>query len=154
MERKSSYCAPVTSCVPQGTVLSSLLFLSFINDLPTGITPNLRLFACDCLIYRTISNPVDPVALQEDLDKLQKWSDIWQMKFNTEKCHTMQITLRCNTINADYHLGGCTLPMVTQYPYLGVTIRNTMSWQNHINNITSRANRVLGLIKRNLRGTS
>ena len=44
--------------------------------------------------------------------------------------------------------------MVTQYPYLGVTISNTMSWQNHVNNITSRANRVLGLIKRNLRGTS
>ena len=66
----------------------------------------------------------------------------------------MRITLRHNTINADYHLGGCTLSMVTQYPHLGVTISNTMSWQNHLNNITSRANRVLGLIKRNLGGTS
>ena len=36
---------------------------------------------------------------------------------------------------------------------LGVTTSNTMSWQNHINNITSRANRMLGLIKRNLRRT-
>ena len=44
--------------------------------------------------------------------------------------------------------------MVTQYPYRGVTISNTMSRQNHINNITSRANRMLGLIERNLRGTS
>ena len=79
---------------------------------------------------------------------------IWQMKFNTEKCHTMRITLRRNTINADYHLGGCTLFKVTQYPYRGVTIYKAMSWQNHINKITSRTNRVLSLIKRNLRRTS
>ena len=76
------------------------------------------------------------------------------MKFNTDKCHTKRILLCHHTINADYILGGCTLSMVTQYPYRDVTISNTMSWQNHINNITSRANRVLGLVKRNLRGTS
>ena len=94
--------------------------------------------------------PAASVALQEDRNKLQKWSDIRQVKFNTKKYHTMRITLRHNTINADYHLGGCTLSMATQYPHLGVTIYNTMSWQNHINNITSRANST-GLIKR---GTS
>ena len=76
------------------------------------------------------------------------------MKFNTEKCHAKRIILCHHTIHADYHLGGCTLSMVTQYPYRGVTISNTVSWQNHINNITSRTNRVLGLIERNLRGTS
>ena len=76
------------------------------------------------------------------------------MKFNTEICHTKRILLCHHTINADFILGACTLSMVTQYPHRGVTISNTMSWQNHINNITSRANRVLGLIERNLRGTS
>ena len=76
------------------------------------------------------------------------------MKFNTEKCHAKRIILCHHTINADYHLGGCTLSMVTQYPYRGVTISNTMSWQNHIYNITSWATRMLGRIERNLRGTS
>ena len=76
------------------------------------------------------------------------------MKFNTEKCHAKRIILCHHTINADYHLGGCTLSMVTLYPYLGVTISNTMSRQNHINNTTCWANGVLGLIERNVRGTS
>ena len=76
------------------------------------------------------------------------------MKFNTEICHAKRILLCHHTINAGYILGGCTLSMVTQYPYRGVTISNTMSLQNHINNTTCRANRVLGLVKRNLRGTS
>ena len=118
-----------------------LLFLSFINDLPwlpTGITSKLPLSAYDCLIYRTISNSADSEALQEHLNKLQKWSDIWQVKFNTEKCHTKQIILYYNPTNADYHLGGCTLSMVTQYPYLGAGLyaepnycQSYMFWWTH-----------------------
>ena len=128
---------------PPGDSPQSTAFLSLINDLPTGITSKLRLFA--------ISNPDDSVALQEDMNKLQKRSDIWQMKFNTEKCHTKRIILHCNTSNADCHLGGFTLSVVTQHPYLGVIISNTKSWQSHI---TTSPPRVLGLIRQNLRGTS
>ena len=151
---KSSDLVPITSGVPQETVLGPLLFLTFINELPTGITSNLRLFVDDCLVYRSISCTADSLSLQEDLDRLPKWSNVWQMKFNIDKCHTMRIILHRNTINTEYHLGGNTLSMVSQYPYLGVTMSNTMSWQNHINGITARANKMLDLITRNLRGTS
>ena len=147
----SSEWTPVTSGVPQGTVLGPLLFLSFINDLPTGITSQLRLFADDCLIYRPISSIEDTIALQNDLDTLHQWSTKWNMKFNTDKCHTMRITLLRNTINADYHLGNSSLTMVSEYPYLGLTLTNNMSWQTHINIISAKANRMLGLIRRNLR---
>ena len=43
----------------QGTVLGPLLFLTFINDIPRDISSHLRLFADDCLMYRTISNASD-----------------------------------------------------------------------------------------------
>ena len=76
------------------------------------------------------------------------------MKFNIDKSHTMRITLHRNTINTDYHLGGSTLSVVSQYPYLGVTISNTMSWQINTNGITAHASKMLGLIRLNLRGTS
>ena len=88
---------------PPGTVLSPVLFLSFIYDLPTRITSKLRLFADDCLIYRTIYNPADSVVFQEDLNKLQKWSDILQMQFHTEKCHTTRPHLEyCRTVWNQY----------------------------------------------------
>ena len=44
--------------------------------------------------------------------------------------------------------------MVEEYPYLGLNLSSNLSWQNHINTITAKANRMLGLIRRNLRDSS
>jgi len=75
----------VLSGVPQGTVLGPLLFLLHINDLPSVITSQIRLFADDCLIYCPIRSSADCEALQRDLDSLERWSSAWGMKFNTKK---------------------------------------------------------------------
>ena len=73
---------PVTSGVPQGTVLGPLLFLVFINDLPDNVSSNVRLFADDCLLYRRINTPEDTNILQQDLRHLEEWEAKWQMSFN------------------------------------------------------------------------
>ena len=72
------------SAVPQGTVLGPILFLLHINDLPSVITSQVRLFADDCLMYRPIHSSADCEALQRNLDSLEWWSNAWGMKFNTQ----------------------------------------------------------------------
>ncbi|XP_033646487.1 uncharacterized protein LOC117305719 [Asterias rubens] len=76
------------------------------------------------------------------------------MKFNKDKCHTMRFTLLRKTINTEYNLGGSALTTVSEHPYLGLTLTSNLSWQSHIDIITAKANRMLGLIRRNLRGCS
>ena len=80
--------APVISRVPQGSVIAPILFLIYIyiKDLPNNITSPLRLFADDTIIYMTISNDTDATTLQQDLDKLAKWEETWQMESHPQKC--------------------------------------------------------------------
>jgi len=78
-----SKSAVVKSGVPQGTVLGPLLFLLYINDLPDCVSSQVRLFADDCLLYRTIRTAVDQSALQEDLKRLEQWCVKWGMRLNS-----------------------------------------------------------------------
>ena len=73
LECQASSTSPVTTGVSQGTVLGPLLFLVYINDLPSRVKAIPRLFADDCFLYRIINSPVDAQALQDDLDALHQW---------------------------------------------------------------------------------
>ena len=84
----------VWSGVPQGSVLGPLLFLIYINDLLDGITSKGKLFADDSKLFRSVKNRSDRMVLQNDLLKLQQWSNAWLLKFNEKKCKVMHIGSR------------------------------------------------------------
>ena len=74
VDGRSSESARVKSGVPKGTVLGPLLFLTYINDLPSTVSSQVRLFAYDCLLYRQIKCRADQEKLQRDLSALQEWA--------------------------------------------------------------------------------
>ena len=146
----TSKTVKVTSGVPQGTVLGPLLFLLYINDLPASVNSHVRLFADDCLIYRTISTHSDAQGLQSDLDALTEWQNRWQVSFNPSKCHILHISRKRNPIITQYSLCNETLTPVKTHPYLGLQLSDDLRWDTHINHATSKAGKVLGVIRRNL----
>lgn len=148
---KSSY-VPVRSGVPQGSVLGPCLFLAYINDLPSKIASSARLFADDTAIYRLLMTQNDTAILQDDLRKLEIWEDEWDMSFHPDKCNQLPLSRSRKPINAtSYQLHNHSLEKVNSSKYLGVTIQTDLSWNIHIDNVSAKANRTLGFIRRNLK---
>ena len=81
----------VLSGVPQGSVLGPILFLVYINDLEEGVTGNILKFADDSKLFTKTKEIGDKKNLQDDIDKLVKWSEKWQMLFNFGKCKCLHI---------------------------------------------------------------
>ncbi|CAH8612736.1 unnamed protein product [Schistosoma intercalatum] len=66
---------PVKSGVPQDTILGPLLFLLYVNELPTVAKSSVLLFADDIKIWRPIHSMSDRIVLQDDLSSLVAWLD-------------------------------------------------------------------------------
>ena len=145
-----SQCYPV--CPWQGSFLGPVLFLIFIIDLPDNIRSSVRLFADECVLYRNIHSLQDCLTLQEDLASLGQWEADWQMKFNVAKCHSMKVIRHQHhkQILFDYSLHNKTLENVQSAKYLGITITDNMDWGQHVSEISSKATKTLGFLRRNL----
>jgi ribonucleases P/MRP protein subunit RPP40 len=107
-------------------------FLGVCQRHNNGISSAIRLFADDCILYRTIRTINDVSTLQADIDKLFSWSVAWQMKLNTAKCHILNITRQRNKAQPTYTLNSKTLSNVDSYPYLVVTITADLRWREHV----------------------
>ena len=150
LEGERSYEADVKSGVPQGSVLGPCLFLFYINDLPLSLTSTVRLFADDTIAYLTIKSQTDANTLQDDLNKLGIWAKLWQMEFHPDKCQVLTITRKRQPILHTYSLHGHILQHVKSAKYLGVTFDHKLCWNDHIDQIASKASRSLGFLRRNL----
>jgi hypothetical protein len=152
LDGTTSRPADVQSGVPQGTVLGPLLFLAYINDLPECITSgtHARLFADDCVLYRTIKSESDAQVLQKDLDQLQQWEADWLMEFHPEKCQLLRVTNKRKPIGATYSIHQHALEQTETAKYLGVTLHEKLSWNSHIHTITKKANNTTAFLQRNL----
>ena len=95
---------PVLSGVPQGSVLGPILFLVYMNDLEEGVTCKILKFADYTKLFRKVKEIGDKQNLQEDIDKLVRWSEQWQMLFNFGKCKCLH-TGPGNT-GMNYEMGG------------------------------------------------
>ena len=140
----------VTSGVPQGSILGPMLFLLFINDLPDVIPPSTStgLYADDTKLYKAITSRQDGDHLQEALSHADIWSKQSNIDFNASKCKVLTISRRKSPIETKYYLGANELLRVDSETDLGITVTRKLSWNQHINQIVSKANKMLGLLRR------
>lgn len=145
---KCSDWTPVSSGTPEGGLLSPLLFAMFINDLPAQIQSPCLMFADDVKIYRKITCAADAALLQEDLQRLCRWSQVWKLNLNPTKCKSFRMTLKKLPIQSIYFVGNTALEHVDTIRDLGVILDQKLTFGAHIDNTVKKANRALGLLIR------
>ncbi|CAB3999723.1 Hypothetical predicted protein [Paramuricea clavata] len=126
VEGVASEWSPVTSGVPQGSILGPMLFLLFINDLPDAIpqATSTGLYAEDAKLYKAITSNEDSACLQTALSCAGVWSVDSNITFNTSKCKIMTISRRRRPLIANYHLSSADLKRVDSEVDLGITLTN------------------------------
>ena len=122
---------PVTSGVPQGSVLGPLLFSIFVNDLPSIVSSPIYLFADDTKIFRVVRNKGDYIALQNDLNSLYEWSLKWQLSFNISKCKHLHFGITHSY--GSFYLNGILIDSITSHKDLGITFDDHLKFHEHTN---------------------
>jgi len=155
-ERRATCCLPKFQSsqfsteigLPQGSVLSPLLFNLFISDMFSQVKNEKVKFADDGTIWKTgTSYTVLESSLQEDLDTIADWTKKWRMKLNVDK--TECCLFRKNTKedqNISFTIKGQSLKRVHNTKLLGVILDEKLTFNEHIQQIEAKAAKALGLL--------
>jgi hypothetical protein len=115
-------------------------------------TLSIRLFADDTKLWTRITGPGDNTRLQQDLNRLQQWSDEWLLPFNINKCKVMHVG---HNGNDEYFLQeegqSIKLEVITEEKDLGVFVTANTKPSKQCVTYAAIARSVLGLMHRHFR---
>ena len=149
---KSSSSIPVTSGVPQGSVLGPTLFVYYINDMPNVCKALLNIFADDTKTFSEISSYQDHLKLQDSLYALNQWSFDWLLGFNIEKCKVLHLGF--NNPHHTYYMlnenSKIALESTKCEKDLGVHVDCQLKFENHIQSQVKKARSTAAVINSNI----
>jgi hypothetical protein len=149
----SSEKIEVTSGVPQGSVLGPTLFVYFINDMPGQVDCKTKIFADDTKAYSAVDDTEKSKQnIQNSIDQLVSWTDKWLLQFNGQKCKILHFG-KNNPQHQYFIKDGDTkriLESSTAEKDLGVWVDDGLTFENHVNEVVKKGNRLCGLLKRTI----
>ena len=137
------------SGVPQGSVLGPILFILFINDITQTLNNQVRckLFADDVKLYSIVDTDMEINPLQEGLNRIFSWSQLWQLPINQVKCNVLHISNR-HDARQQYTLNGHAIKYLHSTRDLGIEVDSSLKFSSHVDNVVTKAYQRLGILFR------
>ncbi|XP_069178590.1 uncharacterized protein [Procambarus clarkii] len=117
----------------------------------TGVESYMSMFADDAKLMRRVATDEDCRILQEDLNKLQRWSEKWLLEFNTSKCKVMEMGLGDRRPKGQYTMEGNYFPVTILERDLGEDVTPNLTLEAHINRISTTAYSTLAKVRKSFR---
>ena len=138
-QETSEFC-DISCGVPQGSVLGPILFLLFINDISNFAVEGcaLNMYADDVIIYTSATSKDELESrLQVCIDNISNWYSMNKLCINKKKSNVMVIGSKwqLKSLNLDdftISVDSDKLFLASQAKYLGLWVRNDLSWDDHI----------------------
>ena len=133
---------PINCGVPQGSVLGPLLFLLYINDISNSShAVDFQMFADDtCIFYSHKNKHILENTLNTELNQVSHWLIANKLSLNIDKSNALVFRTK-NSSNEqilNLHINGQPIIEKQFAKYLGVFFDNKLTWQTHIEHITSK----------------
>ena len=144
----------VQSGVPQGGVLSGLMFILFMEDMPNNFQyVKTSMYADDAKLYAPIMDEASEEAVQRDLNELSKWCKTWCMRLNVQKCFFLQYVPqnRSRASLPKYSIDGVLLENREKASDLGIIIQNNLKFHDQVAKACKKANTQINIIRRNFK---
>ncbi len=114
----------VTSGVSQKSILGSLQFIIYINDLDCDIVSKLLKFADDTKLGNRADTHDNVSNIQTNLNRIVNWANTWQMIFNSSNCKVLHIGNA--NLNSDYKMRDIQLETIDTQKDLGIVISSDL----------------------------
>ena len=151
IEGCTSAPAEIGAGVPQGAILSPLLFSVYVNDISSA-TPasNINLFADDTSAYVSSQAPsVLNSDLQTTADSLLSWFSRWHRSVHPAKTVCMVLrSMGMPSCQLNIKINGNHITQVTRHRHLGVTFNERLSWKDHVHDVIKKSAKKIGLLRR------
>ena len=141
---------PISTGVPQGSVLGPFLFLIYVNDLPmVSDVFNMLMYADDTTLYSNSNQNISEIEINHELWKASQWLAANKLSLNVGKTKFMVFRMRNKFVSyPDLIINGNTIERVTPFSFLCLILNESLSWDNHINHISLKVSKAIGILYR------
>ena len=138
--------------LPQGSILGPLLFILFINDLPSATELISYLFADDSnFLFQDKDLKSLEYKINEELKVIGDWFASNKLTVNTQKSHCILFQKsKKQDLDISLFMEGMKLEQVKSeegMKFLGIKINQNLSWEGHINEKMKKARKGLFALK-------